>query len=81
MLSFLRRKKGCLHGKTQDQKNAFFDSLAQFALTDEQFFREQYADLLPHEKEEFGEFVKKHTEMLLAIRTLLSVLEKLIPKK
>lgn len=47
------KKTGCLDGKTDYEKEAFFKSLARFMATDMVFFKEQLLDLLPNEKEEF----------------------------
>ncbi len=54
------RKKGCLYGKTHKQKIAFFKSLSAFMFDDNDFFREQYLDLLEHEKAQYRYWVYSH---------------------
>jgi hypothetical protein len=76
---FTSRKKGCLHGKNPQQKEAFFDSLSKFALSDTEFFKEQVNDLQPHEKKEFLEYVQNKNQVLKAIKSMLTVIENLTP--
>lgn len=52
-------KKGCLRGKTEKQKEDFFNSLYNFYFTDRFFFKEQYNDLLFSEKAEFQKWLTK----------------------
>jgi hypothetical protein len=51
--------KGCLFGKSKNQKIEFFKSLEQFSTSDLLFFLEQYEDLLGEEKTEFKKWLKK----------------------
>lgn len=83
MLSFLFKKqsKGCLDGKTQEQKEDFFESLALFATTDKQFFEEQYWDLKAHERKEFSDYVIKKGENLRKMKGLIEILTEFIGKK
>lgn len=89
LFSFLRPKtykylnptKGCLFGKTEEMKIDFFKSLANFAITDEMFFKEQYNDLLPHEKKEFEDYVHKTNSELKQIRLMVDVLTELLDDK
>jgi len=74
---FKRKKKGCLEGKTEQQKIDFFKSLAQFATTDKQFFEEQYMDLLFEEQREFHAWVIKDGEQKQTIKSLLNIIEEL----
>jgi hypothetical protein len=83
MLSFLFKKKskGCLHGKTEQQKIDFFDSLCSFATKDKQFFEEQYWDLQKHERKEFSDYVIKRGKRLQNMKGLVEILSELIEKK
>jgi hypothetical protein len=74
---FTRRKKGCLHGKNPQQKEAFFDSLSNFALSDTKLFKEQVNDLQPHEKKEFLEYVQNKNKLLKSISKMLTIIENL----
>jgi hypothetical protein len=80
---FKRKTKGCLHGKTEQQKITFFQSLSSFAIKDEQFFVEQYWDLQPHERDEYAKWVladkqqkKAMLQTINAIKTLLELKHK-----
>jgi hypothetical protein len=77
MFNFFRKRKGCLYYKTPIQKTQFFKSLAEFAKTDEQFFIEQYDDLLPNEKKEFQNFLLEESKRLNIINELLKIIEKI----
>jgi hypothetical protein len=58
------KTKGCLHGKTQAQKDAFFESLSQFAINDPVFFEEQISDLKPAEQNEYLAWLKAKNKNL-----------------
>jgi len=77
--NYKQKQKGCLAGKTPQQKKAFFESLASFVGKDDDFFIEQCNDLLPHEKQEFLEYVQQKNENLKAIKILVDVLNELAP--
>jgi len=77
---FNKKTKGCLHGKTKQQKIDFFVSLSKFAITDEQFFSEQYLDLLPHEQAEFDEWMLKDQLQKETIKSLLNIIGKITKK-
>ena len=76
-----KQTKGCLHGKTGAMKEKFFQSLSNFASTDEQFFKEQYEDLLPHEQKEFSDWVKQSNYNLLQLRGMVNMLFEIVEKK
>lgn len=80
MLNFLfgKKSKGCLDGKTQEQKEDFFESLALFATTDKKFFEEQYWDLKAHERKEFSDYVIKRGETLRTMNGLVKILNEFI---
>jgi len=80
MFNFFKPKKGCLDGKTPQQKADFFKSLQNFAATDEQFFTEQYNDLQPHEKVEFEEWLLEEHKKLKTISMLAELISRFAPK-
>ncbi len=57
ILGFFRKTRGCLYGKTPQQKEDFFNSLLSFHDTDKMFFEEQFDDLLSEEKDEFIKWI------------------------
>lgn len=71
---YWERRRGCLYGKTQQQKEDFFRSLTNFSYTDEQFFKEQCMDLQYHELKQFEEYLKKQNDIK---RNLLRDINKL----
>lgn len=79
MFNLFKKKSGCLDGKTEQQKKDFFKSLYDFATTDRQFFKEQYLDMLPKEREQFAAWVAKQKEqnkiMLDLVKTIGELLE------
>ncbi len=75
------RKKGCLYGKTREQKISFFKSLSTFAITDKMFFEEQYWDLLAHERKEFSDWLTEDTAQKKQIKSMLDLIQKLIEEK
>lgn len=81
MFGLFNKKKGCLYGKTEEEKISFFKSLSGFAISDKQFFREQWADLLPHEQKEFHNWVIKDAEEKKAMKKLVDFLEILLKEK
>lgn len=84
LFSFLRPKpktKGCLFNKTEQQKVDFFKSLSKFATTDEMFFKEQYSDLQPHEKKEFGDWIIKDREQSEQILKMVKIIGQLLEEK
>jgi hypothetical protein len=78
---YFKKKKGCLAGKTEQQKIFFFKSLSRFGATDKVFFIEQYLDLLPSERREFEEWLRIDTKMKQTLLSCLDVIEKLMVKK
>jgi hypothetical protein len=81
MWNIFNKKKGCLSGKTEEQKISFFKSLSNFAITDKIFFEEQYLDLLPHEQKEFSDWVIKDTGQKKLILSMIGIIKELMPKK
>ncbi len=79
-LNFFKKKKGCLDGKTDQQKYDFFLSLSDFATSDKEFFRQQYYDLQPHEQKEFEKWVYDRSKNLKALKALTNVLCQLMDK-
>jgi hypothetical protein len=69
------KRKGCLYGKTPEQKISFFESLNRFSLTDKQFFKEQYNDMLLSEKAQYDDWLTSaiisKIEVLLKAESLL----------
>lgn len=80
-LLFYKPEKGCLDGKTPEEKERYFRSLAQFAIDDPVFFEEQYADLLPHEQSQFNNWVIQRTENLNHIKALVNAIEILLKEE
>ena len=82
---FKRKNKGCLYGKTYSEKVLFFRSLRNFAISDkmehQQFFKEQYLDLLPHEKREFEEWLREDQEQMNLIKGMVDVIGVLLKIK
>lgn len=74
-------KKGCLHGKTDQEKDEFFTSLYNFSITNKQFFQEQYWDLLPVEREEFENWLHLTVENKKQIIAMLNLIEELLCQK
>lgn len=81
MFKLFFKKKGCLHGKNQEEKNEFFKSLVEFNESDRAFFEQQHNDLLPHEQKEFLEWAKKGNENLKILKAGLDLLEELLEQK
>jgi hypothetical protein len=78
---FIFKGKGCLFNKTQEQKNDFFESLSNFAKTDPLFFKEQYLDLLPHERKEYRDWIEIQMKESSKIIKLIQVLTELLTNK
>lgn len=81
MFNFFRKKKGCTDGMNQQEKEKFFQSLSDFATTDEQFFKEQYCDLQPQEQTEFVEWISIKTEQQKTMLQMIAIIEKLLVLK
>lgn len=78
IFNFIRPfKRGCLYDKTEEEKISFFRSLSNFATTNKVFFEQQYWDMLPEERREFGYWVTENTNQLNTIKLLLNIIEKL----
>ncbi len=75
------KKQGCLHGKTQKEKNEFFEALAEFSKSKPDFFEEQHDDMLPHEQREFLDWIKKGHDNMLLMKSLVDILEELLKEK
>ncbi len=73
-----RLQKGCLHGKSEQEKIDFFVSLEKFAKSDPIFFNEQCNDLLLHELEEFHNWIKKEAETKRALLSLVNATKTLL---
>ena len=56
--------KGCLNGKTQNEKERFFASLHSFIKNDLIFYNEQLADLQEDELEQYNMWIFNNTEYL-----------------
>lgn len=74
----LTEPKGCLHGKTPEQVNIFFETLAAFALTDPVVFREQYVDMQLWEKRKFENWLKNDKQNRIAVLQSLNIIDKLM---
>mgnify|MGYP001589373223 CR=1 FL=1 len=74
---FIGSNKGCLHGKTAEEKDKFFTSLSNFCSNDNDFFVEQYWDLLPHERDEYNTWVKDVKEQKKLIIEMLDIMIKI----
>lgn len=73
---FFSDNKGCLYGKTAEQKDKFFNSLFNFAVKDKDFFQEQFLDLLPDEQQQFIDWLEKKQENMKKIKEKLDDIEK-----
>ena len=71
------KRTGCLDGKTAEEINTFFQSLAGFALTDPVFFEEQCMDLRNHELDLFKAWVKSDQSNKIAILQALNIIEQI----
>jgi hypothetical protein len=78
---FKKQTKGCLYGKTEEQKKEFFIRLISFAKDDPMFFKEQYNDLLPHEQREFIEYIYVRRIHLVILKVMCNIFEKVIKDK
>jgi hypothetical protein len=73
-----KRKRGCLYGKTEQEKIDFFKLLSSFAIKDKQFFIEQCEDLLPKEIDEFIDWVIKNNEGVKLTIVGIDIIQKLV---
>ena len=83
LFQFLKIQKtiGYLYNKTPEQKETFFQSLSDSANTNEQSFKDQYFDLLSHERKEFHDWVLKNNDQLRQIKSLVDVIAQLLEEK
>lgn len=78
---FKKKKRGCLYGKTQQEKIDFFRSLSEFAIKDNIFFEQQYWDLLDDERREFGEWVIQDTKLKRQMLEMVKLIGNLLEEK
>ncbi len=83
MFGFFKKKKkpGCLAGKTENEKVAFFACLSTFAASDPGFFEQQYLDLKPDERKEFDDWVIKDRHEKKQILFMLDSIHRLLREK
>ncbi len=77
----LFRKKGCLSGKTPEQKIEFFQSLSKFVETDINFFKEQFWDLTPYEREQYHNWVVEENVQKKAILKMVNSIGKILEQR
>ena len=81
MFGFLKRKKkGCLHGKTEKEIHEFFVSLCGFASSNPAFFNQQYKDLKPEERTKLLEWIDKQKQIIYKGKGIAEFIKSL-PKK
>lgn len=80
-MDLFREKRGCLYGKTEDEKKSFFISLSNFAITNKMFFEEQYWDLLPDERKEFENWIAEDVAQKKQLKALVDLIGKLLEEK
>lgn len=78
---FKKKIKGCLDGKTPEQKESFFRSLYDMYSKDNDFFNEQFLDLTSDERRQFIEYIDEKNKNLHILKALVGVLSKISPKK
>lgn len=79
--NLFKGSRGCLYGKTQEEKDSFFSKLIDFNSSDPDFFKQQLSDLRRHEKVEFNEWLKERNQRLRAIRGLVGVVGELLKQR
>lgn len=72
-----KKELGCLYGKTEQEINQFFESLANFSKTDSEFFTEQYWDLTYTGRKMFENYIKNRKQKLVAVSNLILAIEKI----
>jgi hypothetical protein len=83
LFQFLKIQKtiGYLYNKTPEQKVTFFQSLRESANTNEQSFKDQYYNLLPHERKEFCDWVLRNNDDMRQIKEMVDVIAQLLEEK